>query len=336
MTTSPRSLRKAAILVASLDAEHSEGLLRQMSPAQAQLLRQAVERLGEIDPSEQGEVIEEFFRIGPLVPDEDHSGIELDAPLPASMAAAVSRDSPLAACVGEGSLPFRFLDEAPPEKLAPFLAREHAQTIAVVMSHLPADRAAEILAHLPAELQIEVARRLVDLEETDDEVLREVERGLESWLCSEVRGERRQTAGVAALAGILSAASPRARHSILSNLARHDRELAGKLDLPVGPELSFADLQHMDSASLAVVLHHAGPELLLLALAGAAPRFAERAIELFGADDARPLGEALCNLGPTRLSDVEEAQQQLAELARQLEVRGEITPEIRGRLSVAV
>lgn len=336
MTRPPRNVRKAAILIASLDAEHAEGLLRQMSPAQAQTLRQAVDGLGEIDPREQGDVIEEFFRIGPLVPDEDPAGIELDAPLPASMAAGISRDSPLAGCAGEASLPFRFLDEAPPEKLAPFLAREHPQTIAVVISHLPADRAAEVLAHLPAELQSEVARRLVDLEETDAEVLREVERGLESWLCSEVRGERRQTAGVAALAGILSAANPRARHDILSNLARHDRELAGKLELPAGPALSFSDLQHMDSASLAVVLHRAEPELVLLALAGAAPRFAERAIELFQPDDARALGEELCNLGPTRLSDVEEAQRQLAELARQLELRGEITPEIRGRLSVAV
>jgi flagellar motor switch protein FliG len=332
MNPSPRSLRKAAILVASLDAREAESLLRQMSPAQAQVLREQVERLGEIDAAEQSEVLEEFFRIGPLVPDEDPAGIELDAPLPA----ALSRGSALSGCDAEGARPFRFLDEAPPEKLAPFLEREHPQTIAVVMSHLPADRAAEVLSHLPAELQTEVARRLVDLEETDAEVLREVERGLESWLCCEVRGERHPSAGVAALAGILGAANPRARHDILANLARHDRELAGKLDLPVAPPLSFSDLGQMDTGSLAVVLHQAEPELLVLALAGAAPRFAERAIELFEPDVAGAISSALCNLGPTRLADVEEAQRQLADLAQQLERRGEITPEIRGRLSVAV
>jgi flagellar motor switch protein FliG len=335
MNPSPRSLRKAAILVASLDAQEADSLLRQMSPAQAQVLREQVERLGEIDAAEQSDVLEEFFRIGPLVPDEDPSGIELDAPLPASMG-AISCGSALCGGEAEGSLPFRILDEAPPEKLAPFLAREHPQTIAVVMSHLPADRAAEVLAYLPAELQAEVARRLVDLEETDAEVLREVERGLESWLCCEVRGERHTNAGVAALAGILSAANPRARHDILANLARHDRDLAGKLDLPAAPALSFSDLGQMDSASLSVVLHHAQPELLVLALAGAAPRFAERALELFEPDVAGALGAALCNLGPTRLGDVEEAQRQLAELAQQLELRGEIAPEIRGRLSIAV
>jgi flagellar motor switch protein FliG len=336
MTSSPRSLRKAAILVASLDAQHAAALLGQMSGGQAAAVRRAIESLGEIDPDEECEVIEEFFRIGPLLPDEDPSGIELDAPLPASMTEGLSPESPLAESALRASAPFRFLHEAPPGKLVPFLAREHPQTIAVVISHLPADRAAEILAHLSADLQIEVARRLADLEETDPEVLREVERGLESWLCGEMAGESRQSPGVGALANILGAAHPKARHNILSNLARHDPALAGKLEVPAGPPPSFGDLERMDSESLAVVLHHAEPELLVLALAGTTPRFAQRAMELFRSDQAAALRAALCNLGPTRLSDVEEAQTRLAELARQLELRGEITPEIRGRLSVAV
>lgn len=336
MTSSPHSLRKAAILVASLDAQRAESLVGQMSPGQADALRRAIETLGEIDPDEQREVIEEFFRAGPLLPDEDTAGIELDAPLPASMTEGISPASPLADSARRASAPFQFLREAPPARLVPFLEREHPQTIAVVISHLPADRAAEILAQLPDELQIEVARRLADLEETDPEALREVERGLEAWLCAEAGGDARRNAGVGALANILGAAHPKARHNILSNLARHDRALADKLDVPTGPPPSFADLERMDSASLAVVLHHAEPELLVLALAGSTPRFAERAIETFAGDQRAALQAALCNLGPTRLSDVEAAQQQLAELARQLESRGEITPEIRGRLSMAV
>ncbi len=91
----------------------------------------------------------------------------------------------------------------------------------------------------------------------------------------------------------------------------------------------------MDSASLAIVLHHADRELLTLALAGAAPQFAERVIELFGVE-ATAMRRSLANLGPLRLTDVEEAQRQLAALARQLEQRGEISPDIHSRLSLAV
>ncbi len=329
MTTTERNVRKAAILLACLDDEHAETLLRQMSPAQDHVLRQAVELLGEIDRAEQEDVIEEFFRVGLLIPDSDLAGIELDAQLPHTLTLGITEASTT------GATPFRFLHEAPPHKLVPFLEREHPQTVAVVVSHLPADRAAEILAHLPGELQIDVARRLVDLEETDPEVLQEVERGLESWLCSQIHGDRPKRDGVSALANILSAADPQARHHILSNLARHDRRLAEKLEAPAAPPLSFADLECMDSASLAVVLHHAERELLVLALAGAGPEFCERAQSLLGGQ-GMAIRQALRHLGPTRLSDVEEAQRQLAELARYLEQRGEIVPEVRGRLSLAI
>jgi flagellar motor switch protein FliG len=86
------------------------------------------------------------------------------------------------------------------------------------------------------------------------------------------------------------------------------------------------------------VLHHAQSELLVLALAGARSQFAERVFELFPPDESAALGKALAHLGPTRLSDVEEAQRELADLAHQLELRGEIAPKLRARahLSVAV
>ncbi len=330
-----RNLRKAAILLASLEAHHAESLLAQMAPAQAEALRQAVARLTDIDPQEQDDVIEEFFRIGPLVPDKQCSGLELDDHLPAQLSVVESADeapSPLAC----PAAPFHCLQAAPVRSLSPFLEREHPRTIAVVASHLPAERAAELLAGLPAELQIEVARRLVDLEETDPEILREVERGLESWLGEQMRGDRRRAAGIAALNNILGAASPGTKQHILANLTRHDRQLAGQLKVPLQPALTFAELERLDAASLTVVLHHAPGELLVLALAGASHEFAERVFELFPPAEVRALRSALRNLGPTRLSDVEDAKHELTELARQLELRGEIMPDVRGRLSVAV
>ena len=337
MTRKHRNLRKAAILLASLNSDHAEALLGQMAPAQADALRQAVARLAEIDPDEQDGVIEEFFRIGPLVPDKQPSGIELDGQLPAGLRlTALGETPPLDSWMEQKLATFGCLQNAPARSLAPFLEREHPQTVAVVVSHLPADRAAEVLAGLPAGLQIEVARRLVDLEETDPEILREVERGLESWLGQQVRSDRRRTAGLTALANILDAAGPRARQHILANLAHHDSHLAGKLDVPTQPAWTFGDLERLDRASLSIVLHHASTELLVLALAGASGEFAERVFDLLGADDARALRESLRELGPTRLSDVEESQQELAALARQLELRGEIAPDRRRRLSVAV
>ncbi len=333
-----RNLRKAAVLVASLDDENAEAIFRQMSPGQAHALREAVECLVDIDPAEENEVIQEFFRIGPLLPDKQPAGIELDGQLPNYLSnssvpvEAIRTDNPRASQASQ----FRFLQEASAQSLGPFLDREHPQTIAVVVSHLPSDRAAEVLAGLSDELQIEVARRLVDLDETDPEVLREVEQGLESWLCDQVRSNQRRAAGISALSNILGAASPWAKQSILANLARHDRHLVSRIKTVQPSPLTFAQLEHLDPASLTVVLHHADSELLVLALAGAGTEFARRVFDLFPREESELLRAQLRALGPTRLSDVEEAQHALAELAGQLEMRGEIAPDVRGRLSVAV
>ena len=205
----------------------------------------------------------------------------------------------------------------------------------MVVSHLPPERAAEVLAGLSAELQVEVARRLVDLDETDPEILREVERGLEARLGQQVRGPRRPTAGLSALVNILEASAPQLKQRIVAGLSPGDRQLAGKVHAPVPTRMSFADLERLSDASLLAVLRHAAGELVVLALAGATSEFAQRAIELYPPAAQRALRAALCDLGPTRLSDIEEAQQELIEIARQLESRGEIVLSAGGRLSVA-
>lgn len=334
------NLRKAAVLVASLEPGDAEALLAQMTTGQAQSVRRALDRLGEVGADEQREVIDEFFRIGPLMPDKHPSGIELDDRLPAHLARSPEQAVPAHAPAGRDTTPLNFLDDASPQALAGFLEREHPQTIAVVVSHLAAERAVEVLAQLRPELQVEVARRLADLDQTEPEIIHEVERGLQAWLSRQISAQKRGTAGSAALGKILEAAGPRMKQHILAHLNRDSRPAppAAAVAEPVAPPLSFDQLEHLDSASLTVVLHHAQPELLVLALAGARAEFAQRVFELFPPEEAAALSRALSHLGPTRLSDVEEAQRELAELAYQLELRGEIAPgeRQRARLSVAV
>ena len=325
-----RSLRKAALLVASLDDERAAAILAQMSPGQADAVRQAVDALGPIDPHEQREVIEEFFRIGPLVPEREPSGIALDDPVCARLAVP-ARDADPHADVATNSL-----DEAAPDVLATFLSGEQSQTVALVLSRLTPERAADVLAALPVPTQREVARRLIHLEEIDEEVLAEIERALADWVRRQNQTQRRREAGLAALANILEAANPRTREHLLANLGRPTSEPSPETAPPAGPPPRFSEVERLTGTALSVVLHHAPRELLVLALAGARPEFAARALEQFPPREAQSLNSALLHLGPTRLSDIEEAQRELAVLVRQLEERGEIVRPRRDHLSVAV
>src|ERR1700676_5285517 len=75
------ALRKAAILVSSLDRATADRLLDQMSAEQASLVRQAMVELPEIDAGEQNRVIDEFFPVGPREKADDPVGIALDRPV---------------------------------------------------------------------------------------------------------------------------------------------------------------------------------------------------------------------------------------------------------------
>src|SRR3954465_2271536 len=81
MKQNAQAIRKAAILIASLDQRTAETLLKQMGPAQAAQVRETIAELGPLDPREQNDVVEEFRRLGPLLPEKSPPGLELDAGL---------------------------------------------------------------------------------------------------------------------------------------------------------------------------------------------------------------------------------------------------------------
>jgi flagellar motor switch protein FliG len=320
MKLSDDGLRKAAILVASLDTAAADAVLDQLTTDQARQVRAIVMEMDNIDQGEQRRVIDEFFQVGPKAPAKDSSGVELDGRL----AWLTSRGGPIAPDSTElstapagtgGGPPFRFLQEAEAEKLVRVLNGERPQTIALVLSHLSPVRAGSVLARLPEKVQVDVIHRLVDLEETDPGILREVEEALRSRLSQQVELQRRRVAGLQAVAGILQATDGRVGIQILDNLASRDRALAEKL----GPRsLKFNDLIDLDASVLAAVFDEAGPELILPALFGAAPELVNCVLAGVPPADARAIRHKLDHPDPIRLSDVEEARRQVARIASRM------------------
>jgi flagellar motor switch protein FliG len=320
-TADKHGIRKAAIFVASLDRTSADRVLDEMAPEQARTVRQAIMELGTIDPREEREVLAEFRRRTSRAAAEPVEGVEIDqalagifVPPPLAPAARAPAERP-------AEPPFRFLCEAEVDKLVGVLLPERPQTVALVLSRMPPERAGNVLARLPSAVQVDVIRRLVDLEETDPEILAEVERGLKSRLSEQVRIERRRVAGLPAVAGILEACREQVGMEILDNVSLHDRSLAETLS----PGCSApSDVAELDDESLAVVLRAADAELTMLALVGALPPRVDRFLSLVPEDEAREIRRELAHLGPTRLSDVEEARRRLAELARRLAIEGRV------------
>jgi flagellar motor switch protein FliG len=211
--------------------------------------------------------------------------------------------------------PFDFLRHAEDERLANLLCSERPPTVALVVSHLPPERAGEVMARLTPALQVEVVRRLVDLENTDPESLREIERALEARWSQQFAVERNRDAGPKAVARILAACDPAIRGQILDNLAAHDQRLAEQFgERP----MAFEELAQFGDAALLAVYRTAEPEVARLALLGAPPALLERLLRLMPPREAKRLRHKLENPGPICLSDVEEARRRVAALAQQI------------------
>jgi len=232
----PWGIRKAAILVASLDEPTANLLLDQLSAECADLVREAVLDLEELNAEERRAVIEEFRRIEALVPDPCPPGIDLDSlpacPMGQSMLAA--EDPPILAATvesipGETVQPFAFLRTVENEQMSELLTPERPQTIALVLSHLSPEQAGEVLLRFTPSLQVEIVRRLVDRENTDPETVREVEQALEIRLQRQSATQRQRNAGPRAVARILASCNNRVVEGIMTNLAAYDRPLAERL-----------------------------------------------------------------------------------------------------------
>ena len=240
-------LRKAAIVIDSLDNAAADALLAQLAPEMAARVRQVRLQLGAVDPLERERIIEEFLHLGAAPANPAPADVEVDESLAAKIAVASDCSADLPSGESPAPAPFEFLQQASAEQLAEWFAAEHPQTISLVLSHLSACRAAEVLRRLPEDLQPEVLHRLARLDEADAEVVAEIERELERSWFGRGRPHGHRSAGSAAVEAILAAGAREQRPVWLQALEKRDPQLARELGyLPASPGPRRAATAYLD------------------------------------------------------------------------------------------
>jgi flagellar motor switch protein FliG len=370
-------IRKTAILIESLDQPTAEVLFGQLSLELAAQVRAALLELGEVDPQEREQVLAEFLNAGsasapapeetglgpaagalaedfvadsaPVVPLVDEAsrqaaGNQVDASLRDAESCRHEMMGLRAAAVDHRGEPDSSPAAASTADLARGLAHEHAQTICLVMAHLPPRQAADLLQRLPPSRQAEVLRRLGQLETAAPEVLQDLGEALQPWGFAAPGGtsavperspsiESSFPAGTGPGRGQEAASRTRPR---LHTGQYPDRLTACAAESGETPPLAeFDDLVRLDDAALARVFGAAEPETVLLALSGANRDLIDRIVRHLPSAAGRTLRRQLESLGPTRLRDIELAQQQLAELAGQMCRQGLIRVPSRRRFTMA-
>ncbi len=207
------------------------------------------------------------------------------------------------------------------KSLATFLVNEHPQTISVILSHLEPEKKGEVLKRLPDSLQAEVVLRMANLEHVDPELISEIDRVLRNQLSSSATMDQATLGGVQPVAEMLNVMDKNTESSIMSRIEEKDPLLAEEIRKLM---FVFEDIIKIDDRGIQALLKEVPNPRLLLALKTANEDIRTKIFKNISQRAAEMLKEDLGNMGPSRLSDVEGAQQEIVSIARRLESEGKI------------
>ncbi|MEM1446471.1 MAG: flagellar motor switch protein FliG [Planctomycetota bacterium] len=321
-------LRKAAILLLSLDNEASGEILKQMPPKAVEEVTRELASLGPVPEDVRDGVLEEFYTLAVSQSWACEGGLERARAL---LMAGLDPDEAnrIMGSISQHvrKTPFSFLQKAESQNLLTFIQDEHPQTIALIVSHLQYVKASEILAGLPAAKQIEVVKRVANMEQTNPEVVSEVERGLEARLANMLNQSFEKMGGVETVAEMLNLTDRTTEKSIMEGLESEDPDLVEEIRRLM---FVFEDINLVDDKGIQSVLKEVENDELALALKTASEDLKEKTFRNMSQRAAELIGEDMEFMGPVRISDVEAAQQRIVDIVRRLEDAGEIIISGRG------
>lgn len=217
--------------------------------------------------------------------------------------------------------PFEFVRKTDASQLLNFIQDEHPQTIALIMSYLSAAQSSMILSALPPERQADVAKRIALMDRTSPDVIKEVEKVLESKLASLVNQDYTIIGGVDAVVEILNSVDRGTEKHIMETLEIEEPELADEIRKKM---FVFEDILLLDDRAIQRVLRDVENNDLAIALKGSNEEVQNAIFSNLSKRLAVMIKEDMEFMGPVRMKDVEEAQQKIVNVIRKLEDSAEI------------
>ncbi len=321
-------MKKAAILMLTLDQEAAAILLRQLDPKSVETVTRELASLRNISEEVRNSVLQEFYEVALAQTWAREGGLDYARALLMKSLDPADAERILATIRQQvRKTPFSFLQKAESQNLLTFIQDEHPQTIALIVSHLAYNKASEILAGLPGPKQVEVVKRVANMEQTNPEVIAEVERGLEARLSNMLSQSFEKIGGVETVAEMLNLVDRSTEKGIMEGLESEDPDLVEQIRRLM---FVFEDINLVDDKGIQAVLKEIENDELALALKTASDELKEKIFRNMSERAAQMIKEDMEYMGPVRVSDVEAAQQRIVDIVRRLEDAGEIIISGRG------
>ena len=201
------------------------------------------------------------------------------------------------------------------------LQNEHPQTIALLLSYARADQASQIIAELPRNIQIDIIERIANLESVTPDVIAMVESVLEKRFANIISVDTTEIGGVSYIADIMNHTDRNTEKYIFDELGVNNPELSEEIRKLM---FVFEDIINLDSLAIQRFIREVDSKDLAVALKAANEDVKATIMRNMSKRMQETIQGDIQYLHNVRMRDVEEAQQKIVGIIRQLEEAGEI------------
>jgi flagellar motor switch protein FliG len=313
---------KVAILMIALGQEAMAEVMKYLGDIEVEQIAEAIAGLDVVTTEQEDDILEEFEAL--LIAGKYVSQGGLDFARGALEKALGPRKAQglLDRVTSTTTSGFFMLRNIDPNQIIPFLAKEHPQTIAIILSQLELAQAAGVLNGLSEEMQADVSFRIATMDNISPQVLRELEESLANDLQAILQGQITEIGGPQAVAEILNRTGRSTEKSVLERLDAQDPELAEEVRNQM---FVFDDIAKLTDREIQMILREVDSKDLATALKGGSDEMKDRIFGNMSERVGTMIQEEMEFSGPVRMSDVEEVQLRVVQVVRQLEEAGQVT-----------
>ena len=313
--------QKAAILLLSFGEDISAEIFKHMTEFEIKRIGGAMSRLGRMEQDIVDEVILEFYEILQRNNKFFYGGNDFTKSVIDQAFKGGDADEIIESLALGSSANLDALELIDGRTLANFIRNEHPQTIALILAHVDAKKMGEVLKQIPEALHTEILLRVANLEAVAPEIIDEVDDVLRNEVQALGSISTHKIGGVEPLAEMLNLIDKATEDQILDNLEERDPDLAEEIRQLM---FVFDDLVKVDDRGIQELIKNVQNDKWKIALKTASESVADLVFKNMSERAAQMLKEDMDAMAAVKLSDVEESQYEIVQIARKLEEEGKI------------
>ncbi len=330
MDTAFTGTRKAAILLSLLGEDAAAPILRNLPDEDLERITEEVSNLGHVPLEATLQVLEEYNQMMTAQEFIAVGGQDVAVRLLVKAFGENGAKEMVERLARQGDNKMvrpETLRQADPQQLARFLAGEHSQTKALILSHLEPKQASALLMKMEPEVRADCVRRLANLGQYSPEVAARVSTVLHRRLKSAGDSMKKGDGGPRTIADLMNRMDAAASKEILDNIEREEPKLAIAIrDLM----FTFENFLEVPEQEMRELMNAIDKNTLMISLKGASEDLRSHFYRTMSSRAVEMMKEDSEVMGPVRGKDVQKAQAEIVAIARKLEAEGKIVLKSQG------